>query len=649
MIPTPFQARYPSLAAALTAMTATDADDRPALPTADEIARELSDLNRSRESLNDVADALVSGASEPQRELVRISKSAYRYLGVSDDVRSFMGRLWAAAVRSWNSSQRSAFLLLTTEDRHEVFQALDFTAELLTEVAFSAGELLPWLKGARRQVGNDFMQRGLWASVQALCKMSPMEAVRLATEWLNEEPDAQELSTIAAIIGLAREQVANGDVTPIPLRDLETRLRTSAKPAWRSTYIQSWAQVASRGLLTRERVRELFDEFVANDGDEEAALCHLLHIIAHRDSVTDAEWSWILDELRRVARSGLGAASQHWLVLSVLEGLADAAKPDRSLPVDPWLDLLRSLCPIPSVHQQTWSRITGALVDTTGTAPEVARQMVLTLAAYSGRDWLQCDDRSEFRWFLMELAKHNQHERVATDLCFQTGTFSRRIGMVIFSNCNVPALEAQTVGAASARSVELLLLEAQRFHVDYAALGRLHASLAHRVDELDGELPELLYEEVARQCRNTYAYRTALRAAAPNNDYLLAIAADAEDRIKETRESFASPALQMDVPGYARARRLYDRYMASSVAKGIAEKSVLLNLVRKVRLLYGGERWRFFGPDGSLSPPSTFHTSSAEVEMPQLEIANPEEAQMRRLQASARIARLEQDADSSVP
>jgi hypothetical protein len=649
MIPPSFQVRYPSLAAALTAMSATDADDIPTLPTEDEIADALSDLNRSKESLDEVADALLAGASEPQRELVRISNSAYRYLGVSDDVRSFMGRLWAAAVRSWNSGQRSAFLLLTAEDRHDVFQALDFTAELLTEVAFSAGELLPWLKGARRQVGNDFMQRGLWASVQALCKMSPMEAVRLATEWLNEEPDAQELSTIAAIIGLAREQVANGDVTPIPLRDLETRLRTSAKPAWRSAYIQSWAQVASRGLLTRERVRELFDQFVSNDGDEEAAWCHLLHVIAHRDSVTDAEWSWILDELRRVARSGLGAASQYWLVLSVLKGLAEAAKPDGSLPSDRWLALLRSLCPIPSVNQQTWSRITGALVETTRTAPDVARQMVLTLAAYSGREWLQCDDRSEFRWFLMELAKHNQHGRVATDLCFQGGAFSRRIGMVIFSNCNVPTLEAQTVGTASATSVELLLLEAQRFHVDYAALGRLHAAVARRVDELDGELPELFYEEVARQCRNTYAYRTALRAAAPNNEYLLAIAADAEDRVKETRDSFASPALQMDVPGYTRARRLYDRYMAGVVAKGIAEKSVLLNLVRKVRLLYGGERWRFFGPDGSLSPPSAFHTSSAEVEMPQLEIANPEEAQMRRLQASARIARLEQEADSSAP
>lgn len=520
MIPSSFQARHPSLAMALTAMAATDEGDITELPTKDRISAELSEFNRSVEPLDEVVDALLASVPDPARELVRISKGAYRHLGVSDDVRAFMGRLWAAGLRAWNSSQRGAFLWLTTEDPHNVFQALDFTAELFTAVDFSADELLPWLKRARDQVGNDFIQRGLWASVQTLCKTSPMQAVRLATAWLNEDPDAQSLSTVAVILGLAREQIASDDPASMPLHDLETRLRASDRPAWRSAYIQSWAQVASRGILTCEKLTELFDEFVTNGGDEQAACSYLLNVIAHRDTVSAADWSWILDKLRRAALVGRPPAAQHWLVLCVLKGLAGAAKSDGSLPIGPWLQLLQSLCPIPSEQQRTWSGVTGALVEATQTAPEVARKMVLTLAAHSGREWLQCDDRSEFRWFLMELAKHNQHDRVATDLCFQAGTFSRRVGLVIFSNSNVQSLQAETVRTATTLQIELLLLEAQRFHFDYAALGRLHAALAARVDELDGELPELLYEEVARQCRNTHTYRTALRAAAPDNDYL---------------------------------------------------------------------------------------------------------------------------------
>jgi hypothetical protein len=121
----------------------------------------------------------------------------------------------------------------------------------------------------------------------------------------------------------------------------------------------------------------------------------------------------------------------------------------------------------------------------------------------------------------------------------------------------------------------------------------------------------------------------------------MAIAADAEDRMSETRKSAASPALQMDVPGYARASSLYGRHMATIVAEGIAAKSIFLNMVRKVRILYGDDGWRFLRADGALSEASLFHASSTEIEVPQLEMAKPEEAQMRRVQASARIAQLE--------
>src|SRR5436190_1488261 len=109
MIPILFQTRYPSLAIALTAMSATDADQIPALPTQDAIASDLSRLNRAAERLDELADAFLAGVLEPERELARVSKSAYRYLGVSEDVRVFMGRLWATAVRSWNSSRRREF------------------------------------------------------------------------------------------------------------------------------------------------------------------------------------------------------------------------------------------------------------------------------------------------------------------------------------------------------------------------------------------------------------------------------------------------------------------------------------------------------------------------------------------------------------
>lgn len=639
MIPSSFQTEHPVLSRALTAMSGSEISQPIQLEG--DVSLDLARVLAESQPLHEVADALLASAIEPERELARLGHSAYRNLGVSDATPIFMGRLWAAAIRTWTTSQRAAFLTATTDDPHEVFASLDFTAELFRHVRFSSSELLPWLKRAHIQVRDDFMQGGFWTAVDTLCDTSPRTLVQLAMDWLDERPDAQSLSLIARITGAVRERLELGESKEdlAALAALDLRLQQADNPAWRSAYVQSWSRKAARGLLTSQEAKQLGDTAVAKGGEEETAWCYLLNVIAHRDAVKLEDWLWLVEQVKLVTRPGLSSGSQYWLVLIAMKGLTASISATPALKPD-WLLLLRSLCPIPSTSRQSWNRITGALVGLTTTSPEVVRDIVFVLAEHSGAEWLKCEG-NDFRWFLKELVKHNQHTEMAGRLCFRNGAFSRRLGMTVFAGCGVLALDPTLVAVAPSERVELLLLEAERFHIDYVALARLHASLAARVDQLAEHVQELLYDAVARQCRNTYAYRSALRIAASSNAYLLAIADDAEERVKETRESLNSPALRLDVPGFARAKRLYSQHITQAVATSVSKESAFLNMARKVRLLYATDRWRFFRSDGTLSEPSMFHTTSAEVEMPQFEIANPEEAQLRRLRASVRIECLE--------
>ena len=412
------------------------------------------------------------------------------------------------------------------------------------------------------------MQPGLWRSVQAFSKASPAEAVRVAMGWLDEAPDSQLLATIAYITGSVRTALVDTDAAAAQCLALENRLRSSDNAAWRAAYIQSWAPAVEHGLLTQEKARELFDQYVTKGSDEETAWCSLLYLIARRQSVSSSDWSWIHSGVKCVARAGLGSTAQHWLVLTVLKGLAQSREQELTVQSPDWLDRFQSLCPVSSSNAETWNLIIGVLVDLTRTEPAIMRSLVVALATHSGHEWLERKDDNQFRYFLDELREHNQHEWVASHLCVQPGTYCRRLGLLIFAACEAPALNAATVSEVTANRVELLLREAQRYHIDYAALARLHAALAHRIDELAGHFPDLLYEEVAWQCRNTYAYRRALRSAARDNEYLVTIAANSEERMKETREALDSPALQMEVPGYARAQRLQGRRMARQTGEG---------------------------------------------------------------------------------
>jgi hypothetical protein len=146
------------------------------------------------------------------------------------------------------------------------------------------------------------------------------------------------------------------------------------------------------------------------------------------------------------------------------------------------------------------------------------------------------------------------------------------------------------------------------------------------------------------QCLNTHGYRSALAAAAPHHEYLQAILADVEERLTAIHNASASPALQMEVPGHARAERLYHRRMARDVAKGVRQQSTFLSLIHSIQLLYGGASWRIFESDGKLSQPSGMHASSTNIEIPRLEMLDPEGMHLRRVAASVRIASLETSA-----
>ena len=100
--------------------------------------------------------------------------------------------------------------------------------------------------------------------------------------------------------------------------------------------------------------------------------------------------------------------------------------------------------------------------------------------------------------------------------------------------------------------------------------------------------------------------------------------------------------MQMRIPGQTRAEGLHDQKLARDVSKGIKQGSTFLNLFPTVHLLYGGPEYRIFsGQDRVLGAPSKMHSSSSSIEVPRLEVIDPEGIHLRRAVASARISNLE--------
>jgi hypothetical protein len=342
----------------------------------------------------------------------------------------------------------------------------------------------------------------------------------------------------------------------------------------------------------------------------------------------------------------LSATGKHWVVLASLHGILTADQND-TISARAWLDTLVRLLPLVANDIATWERVHRALLTLAEKDSASMRELVKIFARYSGVEWLEVVREHKFAWFFQSLRQKGLHTAISEDLCFAAEAPARRMGLVVFAECHVEKFDALVVGSATATRLELLVLEAQRMTIEYGALARLHAGLVNRIEEIGGPLAEVFYEEVALQCQNTHTYRSAFSATIPNHEYSAAIIDDVNERLRETVRASESPALQLEVPGHSRAQKLHDEKLAREVAKGVKENSVFLNIMPTVHLLYSGMEYRIFLGDTLQNAPSKMHSSSSSVEIPRMEVLDPEGMQTRRMMASVRIAELDALIDKS--
>ena len=642
MIPKHFKSKYPCLAVALSAMKFPDDSGNP-LDTAAQktVNLEIEAVNRSGESLLPVVEGLFEGPPQPDDNFMRFSMAAGPCLGFSDGVHAFMGHLWADSMKAWTTEDCARFLQLMLKDSQMVFQALDYAAELFARRRFAADEVLPWIFPAHGRVKNDLMQRGFWACIQAFCKKSPAQAIVVAERALSQITDTSFLSVIANMLGSLRLVIGPEHSASEALIALEENVKAPGFPERRALYVQSWACAAGKPLLSKDTALQIRDQFIRPDSDEEDSWCFLLNAIIQKDR---SSWSWAHRELERVVRPGLSDTAKHWTAKAALYGLETADAND-AISGGIWHELFALTLPIAASNNGTWEVIQDTLVKLAKNDPASMRQCVRVLAQRSGDSWLDRIEQQKFSWFFVVLSEIGMHIPVAGDLCFQSGSGSRRLGLIVLDECRVEKLASDVVTAANDAQLELLFLEAQRRFINFLTLARLHACLAERIDQVGGDFATRFYKEVETQCLNTESYRIALIAAAPKHDRVQVIAITVTERLTATQKAASSPALQMEVPGRGRGESLYEQRIARNVAKGVRQQSILSNLTHNISLLYSGDRWRMFGRDGVLSEPVELHSYSTEFEVPKLEVFDPEGSQGRRIEAASRIAALEAHVD----
>ena len=122
------------------------------------------------------------------------------------------------------------------------------------------------------------------------------------------------------------------------------------------------------------------------------------------------------------------------------------------------------------------------------------------------------------------------------------------------------------------------------------------------------------------------------------SDLIKSVIESAERYFNNLKKISNSPAKSFTFPEFNQAFEKGRREHSRKISEGVREKSVFMNLMKNVDIIYG-KQWSAM-VQGKLSEPTEFKEYSHYIEVPRLEEIDPEGSHIRRLQATSHIKNL---------
>jgi hypothetical protein len=607
----------------------------------------------SNETLLFVARAIASGGIEvddlfalafPKGVPVSISffdclRSIERRLGFSENAHTLTGELGAYALEKLKEPERLEVLrYLPSKDNKDLFGSLRVLPILIERIKFSAEFLLPWFLEIRTRIGNDQAQGDYWRSLKVWALKHPSSAFDGLRVLCCQSLDDDKISMGACLLGHLRVVWANETPSPDGI-SFESGLATHGDAQKRLIFYRSWINTGWHRELSSEQFIECLNQISQETGEERLEGFNFLRCLLPAKS-KDAKMLEVgLKWLRSNASPSLPVHSKHWVV-NIVKSLAEQALNDTALLERLW-PLLVSVQPVQKENGGTWQELEFLLVGLLG-KNQIQFQKLLFLLLDANPEGLRhrFEAHQSFDYLLSQIAAHPEKSFYAS-LFFSPLRYRREFAFALFDELPFSEFPAGMLPAKSDDEIALALLEFQQHHLQPDHTLMFLKSFLSRMENASQQVVNLYRAELLRWSKNLHrAVLDKLKAEVEKNELVCSVIAEAELYFNNVQKTHQTAINAMQIPGLWRALSMSARRQSREVETKTEELSILRHLCSRSYLLYGGKQFRMVH-DGELGELSNLKEFSTSMELPRLEMIDPEGAAIRRHYALKDIRQLE--------
>jgi hypothetical protein len=607
----------------------------------------------SSETLLFVARAIASGGTEvdellvlafPEGVPVTINffdclRLVERRLGFSEAAHTLTGELGAYALEKLTEPERLEVLrYLPSKENKDLFGSLRLLPLLIERINFSAEFLLPWFLEVRTRIGNDQAQGDYWRSLKVWAlkhSSSAFDGLRLLC---CQSLDDDKISMGACLLGHLRIVWANETPSPDGI-SFETGLATHGDAQKRLIFYRSWINTGWHRELSSAEFIACLSQISKETGEERLEGFNFLRCLLPSKSKETELLESGLEWLRSNVSPGIQANSKHWVV-NIVKSLAEQALSDSALLERIW-PLLVSVQPIQKENGGTWQELEFLLVKLLEKNP-IQFQKLLFLLLDANPEGLRhrFEAHQSFDYLLSQIAAHPEKSFYA-GLFFSPLRYRREFAFALFDELPFSEFPAGMLPAKSDDEIALALLEFQQHLLQPDHTLMFLKSFLGRMKNASQQVVDLYKAELLRGSKNLHiAVLDKLKAEVEKSELIRSVVAEAEIYFNNVQKTHQTAINAMQIPGLWRALSMSARRQSKEVATKTEELSILRHFCNNSYLLYGGKQFRYVH-DGELRELSELKKFSTSMELPRLEMIDPEGAAIRRHYALKDIRRLE--------
>lgn len=617
------------------------------LPTEELLSQvEQKTMEDKAEELTRDPDSMLSVLSALFGETIPVDKSFYETLaryghlfGYGTPSNRLIATIWLDAFRTLNDQKKILLLdLLFAIDNDKFWRMVGALPFFLPDAHLPATFLADYLPRIGEKIGADLGGGPFFQAVESFSSRVPLEAHEVLNSfYASRELSEMSIHIASILLGGVRAASRNSRFDPVVLEKTEKSLLASIYLKDRMYYHRSWSTSFSLGVLSLSELSNRLDLMISGAKEEQDEAFRVIDACARSKREDEGFASFAFSWLSAHSSLAKSSLAQYVVVDAIWTLFVPTPKNPRVEQYESLKMILSMVQPVSPKDLGTWHQLEYVLVEVIHWDKGKFIELLTTLFKANPGAFITLFAEDGLQYIESELKPAKIEDRICA-LLFSEDVHSRKLGAILFKSRQLSfyGVTPRIGILPSPATLRRMLLE----FVNDLMLGSNTSSylllMLPYVEQSDDEFKSEFKSEMLLQAINyPGACLENWKSLNIKSDLLDEVVKSADDYFKRLHEVAESPANCFSFSELAQASEHRLREQSRDLNEQVKQKSVIMNLVSVVNVIYG-ETWGSF-IEGVLQKPTGFHGISHTLEYPRLEEIDPEWMEMRRLEARMKI------------